>query len=70
MQHDEEPDIIIEQYYPGGRDSMEHSLDKLEDIQSVSELKYNKNYLPKSFISKSNTNANVNVNVNNKSEIK
>lgn len=39
----EEPDILLETFYPDGIDSMTHTLDDLKDIKSTSELKFNKN---------------------------
>lgn len=39
----EEKDVLLDFYYPDGMGSVKHTLDDLEDIKSVSELKYNKN---------------------------
>lgn len=39
----EEPDILLEVFYPDGMDTVTGSLDDLEDIKSQSELKFNKN---------------------------
>lgn len=39
----EEEDVLLEFYYPDGMGSVKHTLDELEDINSASELKYNKN---------------------------
>lgn len=39
----EEPDILLEVFYPDGMDTVTGTLDDLEDIKSQSELKFNKN---------------------------
>lgn len=36
-------DIIIDNYYRDGIDSMAHTLDGLEDLKDESELKFNQN---------------------------
>lgn len=38
-----ENDILLNKFYPDGMGSMKHTLDDLTDIQSESELKFNKN---------------------------
>ena len=56
LQHTEEPDIIIETYHPYGTQK-KNTLDDINDIRDASELKFNKNPLPKDILSSKNVNS-------------
>lgn len=57
FQHTEEPDIILEVYHPYGTQK-ENTLNVMEDIRDTSELKFNKNPLPKDIVSSKDVNSN------------
>ncbi|XP_055303828.1 RPII140-upstream gene protein-like isoform X2 [Sitodiplosis mosellana] len=56
QRHTEEPDIIIQTYHPYGTQK-KNTLDDVDDIRDVSELKYNKNTLPKDIVTSNNVNS-------------
>lgn len=53
FQHTEHIDIIRAAIHPYGTE-IANTLDHLDDIREPSELKYNKNVLPKAFVSAKN----------------
>lgn len=56
-QRTEKPDIILEVYHPYGTQK-ENTLDVMKDIRDASELKFNKNPLPKDIVPSENVNSN------------